>query len=209
LDKSKKMDLIEMVIDGELEGIQAISLVEAPAIDENWVTLSEQLLFKAQDQERRIVMGPALIPDKPIYRRKGEEEFHIFFSKETVRRSMELYFKNGRQNSATVEHEVGIASTTVVESWIIEGEQDKSKLYGFDLPVGTWMVSMKIESEPIWDEWVKTGRLKGFSIEGYFKKREELSSHEELTEEGFLEELKDIFKDELGRIALESVKTED
>lgn len=198
-----------MVIDGELEGIQAISLVEAPAIDENWVTLSEQLLFKAQDQERRIVMGPALIPDKPIYRRKGEEEFHIFFSKETVRRSMELYFKNGRQNSATVEHEVGIASTTVVESWIIEGEQDKSKLYGFDLPVGTWMVSMKIESEPIWDEWVKTGRLKGFSIEGYFKKREELSSHEELTEEGFLEELKDIFKDELGRIALESVKTED
>ena len=203
------MDLIEMVIDGELEGIQAISLVEAPAIDENWVTLSEQLLFKAQDQERRIVMGPALIPDKPIYRRKGEEEFHIFFSKETVRKSMELYFKNGRQNSATVEHEVGIASTTVVESWIVEGEQDKSKMYGFDLPVGTWMVSMKIESEPIWDEWVKTGRLKGFSIEGYFKKREELSSHEELTEEGFLEELKDIFKDELGRIALEGVNSEE
>ena len=198
-----------MVIDGELEGIQAISLVEAPAIDENWVTLSEQLLFKAQDQERRIVMGPALIPDKPIYRRKGEEEFHIFFSKETVRKSMELYFKNGRQNSATVEHEVGIASTTVVESWIVEGEQDKSKMYGFDLPVGTWMVSMKIESEPIWDEWVKTGRLKGFSIEGYFKKREELSSHEELTEEGFLEELKDIFKDELGRIALEGVNSEE
>lgn len=198
-----------MVIDGELEGIQAISLVEAPAIDENWVTLSEQLLFKAQDQERRIVMGPALIPDKPIYRRKGEEEFHIFFSKETVRKSMELYFKNGRQNSATVEHEVGIASTTVVESWIIEGEQDKSKMYGFDLPVGTWMVSMKIESEPIWDEWVKTGRLKGFSIEGYFKKREELSSHEELTEDGFLEELKDIFKDELGRIALEGVNSEE
>ncbi len=198
-----------MVIDGELEGIQAISLVEAPAIDENWVTLSEQLLFKAQDQERRIVMGPALIPDKPIYRRKGEEEFHIFFSKETVRKSMELYFKNGRQNSATVEHEVGIASTTVVESWIVEGEQDKSKLYGFDLPVGTWMVSMKIESEPIWDEWVKTGRLKGFSIEGYFKKREELSSHEELTEDGFLNELNDIFKDELGRIALEGVNTEE
>lgn len=198
-----------MVIDGELEGIQAISLVEAPAIDENWVTLSEQLLFKAQDQERRIVMGPALIPDKPIYRRKGEEEFHIFFSKDTVRKSMELYFKNGRQNSATVEHEVGIASTTVVESWIIEGEQDKSKMYGFDLPVGTWMVSMKIESEPIWDEWVKTGRLKGFSIEGYFKKREEFSSHEELTEDGFLEELKDIFKDELGRIALEGVNSEE
>ena len=70
-----------MIIDGELEGIQAISLVEAPAIEENWVALSEQVQFKAQDQEKRIVMGPALIPDKPIYRRKGEEEFHIFFSK--------------------------------------------------------------------------------------------------------------------------------
>jgi hypothetical protein len=205
------MDLIEMIIDGELEGIQAISLVEAPAIEENWVALSEQVQFKAQDQEKRIVMGPALIPDKPIYRRKGEEEFHIFFSKETVREAMELYFKNGRQNTATVEHEVGISSTTVVESWIIEGEQDKSRMYNFDLPVGTWMVSMKIESEPIWEEWVKTGKVKGFSIEGFFKRKsEELSKQaeptDELTEEGFLNELQRAFAEDIAERYLEAVK---
>lgn len=200
-----------MIIDGELEGIQAISLVEAPAIEENWVALSEQVQFKAQDQEKRIVMGPALIPDKPIYRRKGEEEFHIFFSKETVREAMELYFKNGRQNTATVEHEVGISSTTVVESWIIEGEQDKSRMYEFDLPVGTWMVSMKIESEPIWEEWVKTGKVKGFSIEGFFKRKSEDLSKEnevqdELTEEGFLNELQKAFAEDIAERYLEAVK---
>lgn len=200
-----------MIIDGELEGIQAISLVEAPAIEENWVALSEQVQFKAQDQEKRIVMGPALIPDKPIYRRKGEEEFHIFFSKETVREAMELYFKNGRQNTATVEHEVGISSTTVVESWIIEGEQDKSRMYEFDLPVGTWMVSMKIESEPIWEEWVKTGKVKGFSIEGFFKRKSEDLSKEdevqdELTEEGFLNELQKAFAEEIAQRYLDAVK---
>ena len=200
-----------MIIDGELEGIQAISLVEAPAIEENWVALSEQVQFKAQDQEKRIVMGPALIPDKPIYRRKGEEEFHIFFSKETVREAMELYFKNGRQNTATVEHEVGISSTTVVESWIIEGEQDKSRMYEFDLPVGTWMVSMKIESEAIWQEWVKTGKVKGFSIEGFFKRKSEDLSKEnevqdELTEEGFLNELQKAFAEDIAERYLEAVK---
>jgi hypothetical protein len=205
------MDLIEMIIDGELEGIQAISLVEAPAIEENWVALSEQVQFKAQDQEKRIVMGPALIPDKPIYRRKGEEEFHIFFSKDTVREAMELYFKNGRQNTATVEHEVGISSTTVVESWIIEGEQDKSRMYGFDLPVGAWMVSMKIESEPIWEEWVKTGKVKGFSIEGFFKRKSEdfstqVEPTDELTEEGFLNELQKAFAEDIAERYLEAVK---
>ena len=172
-----------MIIDGELEGIQAISLVEAPAIEENWVALSEQVQFKAQDQEKRIVMGPALIPDKPIYRRKGEEEFHIFFSKETVREAMELYFKNGRQNTATVEHEVGISSTTVVESWIIEGEQDKSRMYGFDLPVGTWMVAVKVDNEAIWQEWVKEGKVKGFSIEGYFADKMKKNSEDEMLSE--------------------------
>lgn len=168
------MTIFELVIDEESDayGIQAISLVESPAIEEDFVALSDEFRFKAIDNERRIVMGPALIPDKPIYRRKGEEEFFIFFSKETIRRAMELYFKAGFQANATLEHQAPITGTTIVESWIVEGEQDKSRMYGLNVPKGTWMVSMKIDDETLWSDWVKGGKVKGFSIEGLFTRKE-------------------------------------
>ena len=114
-------------------------------------------------------MGAALVPNKPIYRVDGENEFYVYFSEGTIRKASELFFQKAKQNNATLEHEVGINGLTVVESWIIEDEtHDKSRKYGFDLPVGTWMVSMKVNNPEIWDGWVKTGRVKGFSIEGYF-----------------------------------------
>ena len=81
---------------------------------------------------------------------------------------MELYFKNGNQANATLEHEHKINGLHLVESWIVEGEQDKSRMYGLDVPVGTWMVSMKVENDAIWEKFVKEGAVKGFSIEGYF-----------------------------------------
>ena len=155
------MEIFEVVIDEEADtyGIQAISLVEEPAIETDWVALSAQYNFQTVDAERRILLGPALIPDKPIYRKRGDEEFHIFFSKETVRKAMELYFKAGNQTRATLEHEVPVNGTTVIESWIVEGEQDKSRMYSLNVPVGTWMVSMKVDSEAIWNEWVKEGKV--------------------------------------------------
>ena len=102
------MNILELIIDEEAEmyGIDAISLVEQPAIESDWVALkNQQLQFKTQDEEKRLIMGAALIPDKPIYRKTGEEEYYVYFSKKTVRRAMELYFKNGNQANATLEHE--------------------------------------------------------------------------------------------------------
>ena len=142
------MNIIELIIDEEAEmyGIDAISLVEAPAIESPFVALKDQQIkFKTQDEEKRLVMGPALIPDKPIYRKSEEEEYYVYFSKKTVRRAMELYLKNGNQANATLEHEHKLNGLHLVESWIVEGEQDKSRIYGLDVPVGTWMVSMKVE----------------------------------------------------------------
>ena len=122
-------------------------------------------------------MGPALIPDKPIYRHKDGEDFYILFSKDTVRQAMELYFQAGNQSRATLEHEAPVQGTTVVESWIVEdSKKDKSALYGMNVPRGTWMVSMKIDSETLWNDWVKTGRVKGFSIEGLFTRRQEAAA---------------------------------
>ena len=171
------MDIIELVIDEneELSGIEAISVVSAPAIEENFLALNneEQIRLAEVSKEKRILMGAALIPDKPIYRKNGEQEFYIFFSKETVSKASQMYLKAGNQGQATMEHtEEKLEGMTVVESWIIEDSvHDKSRKYGLDLPLGTWMVSMKVDNDDIWDNYVKQNKIVGFSIEGYFADR--------------------------------------
>jgi hypothetical protein len=178
------MKFFELVLDEEklLHGIDAISIVEHPAIEEDFITLSKdyKFEFKEVDLEKRVLMGAAMIPDKPIYRRDQDEEYYVFFTKETIRRASELYLMNGKQGNATLEHQEKITGLSLVESWIIEDpEKDKSRAYGLDYPVGTWMVSMKVNNEDIWEEYVKSGKVKGFSIEGWFMQREstiELSS---------------------------------
>lgn len=193
------MNIIELILDEEalMNGIQAISIVEHPAIEENFVALKEQTEYKfaTVDEEKRILMGSALIPNKMIYRRDGNEEYHIYFSRETVRKASELYLMNGHQHNATLEHAKDIEGLTVVESWIIEGDQDKSKLYGMDLPLGTWMVSMKVNNDEIWNDWVKTGKVKGFSIEGYFVDKVHMSQEKDA--ERKLKAIKAIIKKDL------------
>lgn len=158
-----------------MHGIDAISIVEHPAIEEDFITMSKEqkFEFKEVDNEKRILMGAAMIPEKPIYRSEGGEEYYVFFTKETIRRASELYLMNGKQGNATLEHEEKIEGLSLVESWIIEdSEKDKSRAYGLEYPVGTWMVSMKVNNEDIWETYVKEGRVNGFSIEGWFMQRE-------------------------------------
>lgn len=180
------MRIVELIIDedAELYGIDAISLVDRPAIELDFIALKEaRVQFAEADTDRRILIGPALVPDKPIYRRNGEEEFYVYFSKNTVRRAAELYLKHGNQSNHTLEHEHTINGLTVVESWMVEDkEKDKSALYGLDVPVGTWMVAVKVDNEAIWQEWVKEGKVKGFSIEGYFADKMKKNSEDEMLE---------------------------
>ena len=166
------MKIIELIIDEEAElfGIDAISIVSEPAINSSFIALNEDKIQLAEvDADRHILLGAALIPDKPIYRNQNGEEFHVYFSKRTVRRAMELFFKFGNQTNTTLEHEHKLNGLSVVESWIVESkEQDKSALYGLDVPVGTWCVSVKVENDAVWSEWVKEKKVSGFSIEGFF-----------------------------------------
>ena len=180
------MKLIELILDETefLSGINAISLVEYPAIEEDFIALNKQtkVEFATQNDEKRILLGAALVPNKPIYRKNGDDEFYVYFTKETIRKASEMFFQKGKQNNSTLEHEVEIKGLSVVESWIIEDEQyDKSRKYGLELPVGTWMVSMKVNNPEIWESWVKTGKVKGFSIEGYFVDKVNMS-HQEMEE---------------------------
>jgi hypothetical protein len=175
------MKLIELIIDSEMElsGIDAISIVENPAIEENWIALNEQpkeYHFADVDKEKKIIMGAMLVPDKPIYRRDEENgEYYIYFSQDTIRKCMEMFFQNGNQSNATFEHQESIKGLTVVESWIVEDtEKDKSNLYNLNVPVGTWMGTIKVENDVIWKDYIKTGKVKGFSIEGYFADKAKL-----------------------------------
>ncbi len=180
------MRIVELIIDEKenLSGVEAISVVEFPAIEENFIALNQQLQLAKVDDEKRILMGAALIPNKNIYRRNGEDEYYIFFSDATVKKASELFLMNSNQNNATLEHQKKINDLSVVESWIVEDtEMDKSKKYGLNAPVGTWMVSMKVNNDTIWNDFVKTGKVKGFSIEGYFADKLEMSLQKEQEEE--------------------------
>ncbi len=178
------MRIVELIIDedAEMYGIDAISLVDRPAIELDFIALKEQRVdFAEADTDKRILVGPALVPDKPIYRKNGDDEFYVYFSKGTVRKAAELYLKHGNQANHTLEHEHNINGLTVVESWMVEDkEKDKSNYYGLDVPVGTWMVAVKVDNEAIWQEWVKEGKVKGFSIEGYFVDKMKKNSEDEM-----------------------------
>lgn len=192
------MKIVELIIDerDSESGIDAVSVVESPAIEENFIALAERKIeLKEIDAEKRILMGAALIPNKKIYRvnEKTKEEFEVFFSEQTVRQAMELFFKKGNQSKATQEHEKAIDGMTVVESWLIEDSvHDKSVKYGFSLPKGTWMISMKVDNDKVWSD-VKEGKVKGFSIEGFFADKLEMSMEEKEKSE-IINQLKNLLK---------------
>jgi len=164
--------IIELIIDeeNEISGIEAISVVENPAIEEDFIALKEHKDIKLAevDAEQRILMGPALIPNKKIFRKGEEDDYYIYFSEDTVRKASELFFIKSKHQNSTFEHSFELSDMSVVESWLIEDpKNDKASAYGFDLPKGTWMVSMKVLNDDVWKA-VKEGEVKGFSIEGYF-----------------------------------------
>tara|TARA_R110002051_G_scaffold15270_2_gene47929 strand:+ start:1274 stop:1864 length:591 start_codon:yes stop_codon:yes gene_type:complete len=175
------METIDMIIDESTDWsgiVSAISLTDAPAIEAEAVALSkeEEVKLSAIDEDRRIFMGAVLIPEKKILRKREDGSYYnIRFPKETISRASQMFLEKGNQNNSTLEHEIALSGNTVTESWIIEDEvHDKSRKFGLNHPVGTWMVSMKISEEETWEK-AKNGTVKGFSIEGLFsgKKAEE------------------------------------
>ncbi len=197
--------IIELILDDELElnGIEAISVVENPAIESDFIALKSQDVKLAEvNAEKRLLMGALLIPNKPIYRRNGEDEYYIYFSKDTVLKASQKYLMSNNQHNATMEHQYDISGLTLVESWIVEDEvHDKSRKYGLDVPVGTWMGSVKVNNDEVWNDYVKTGKVKGFSIEGYFvdkmeRPNENLEMSEDKKAEEIISKLRDIFASE-------------
>jgi hypothetical protein len=167
-----KLKLIEYGLGEEEDnmGVYAVSLVSEPAIMVDFVALSKAnlLLARVEDGEKRMLYGPALIPDLPIVRYDGNgEKYFITYSKETIEQTSQEFLKRNLHHNHTIQHQIPVNNLTVVESWVTTGAHDKSMNYGFDLPEGTWMIGVKVDDDNTW-EAVKNGEVKGFSIEGWF-----------------------------------------
>jgi len=199
----KPTRIVELVIqdDNQELAIDAISLVSAPAIEQDFVFMKKKeksnLTLAKVDEEKRMIISPALIPNKNIirYDANTDSEYYVWFSKETVRKASELYLKHNNHHKATYEHQERVSGVLTVESWIIEDpKMDKANIYGFQLKKGTWMVKMKIDNEELWQD-IKSKKIRGLSIEGYFTDKFEAMQKRKPTDLEILSALNEIIKE--------------
>ena len=164
------MKTFEGKFNKDSKGVFAISLVNQPATTETFIAMSKQdkvIKLSKIDSEQRILMGLVLQPNQMIPRiDESGEEFQMYFSAETIKAYSENFFKSGFQLNSKLEHETPIEGVTFVESWIVENPKvDKSYNFGMEYPKGSWMATMKVDNDDIWNNYVKTGELQGFSID--------------------------------------------
>ena len=187
----------------------AISMVEAPAIESDFVALAEQKEDKQQvfleSNERHMVYGAALIPEKDIYRNNGEQEFYISFTKESIEKMSQDFMKEYRQHEVKTDHEDVANEVCVVESWLVEDSyKDKANALGINVPEGTWMVGMKVNNIETWER-VKSGELKGFSVESmltleeFSKQNNNNMTINETNEMGFWNKMKEVLAEAFSK----------
>lgn len=194
------MKTYEVVFDKEKDkGVYALSCVENPAMEDIWLTLAEhhkEIQFSAVDEERRLLLGAALIPNKKIYRKVGDQEFYIVFPEKTIEMAAHNFIKNGFQGNSSENHNMELKGVSVVQSWIVDNpELDKSKSYGKTYEKGTWVTLMEVENEDTWQK-AKKGELNGFSIDGLFTLKEmevQLNNHK-MDNKGIIEAVKEAIK---------------
>jgi ketosteroid isomerase-like protein len=171
------METFKVILNDEEEnGVFAISHVLDPAIEAMYVFMGNEkdveIKLATVSDEKRIVVGPVLIPNQLILRKHPTtgDPFNIFFDAETIKHIQENFVSKSYQNNSTIEHDGKlIEDVSFVETWIKEDDvHDKSVLYGFDQPIGTMFAMQKVKNDDVWNDYIKTGKVKGFSIDGVF-----------------------------------------
>lgn len=200
IDK-EKLPVYEIVVDeNDNTGISLISLVDEPAIVMKGMLFSEEkamMSFKEVDEEKQEIVGPALIPNMKIYREDEKYgQYYVVFTKETIEKMVEKFNKFGSNRRINIDHSNQMVDGFIMEDWIVEDEvYDKSRKYGFEVPVGTYMIKVKIEDKDFWQSEVKENGKFGFSIEGLLgqqlvslmKQEEEELTIDDLTLDDMLE----------------------
>ena len=178
----------------------AVSLVEDPAIESNFIALSKQKSSIKLENEKRLLIGAALVPNKPIYRNVNGNEFYISFDEATIEKLAQDFLANDYQHNITVDHQEDANDIVIVESWIKTSENDKSVSYGLNEPIGTWFIGMKVNNDEIWQR-VKDGFYKGFSIEAVVG-LDELINNNNLQlsmDKEFIDKLREIIYEAIGK----------
>ena len=178
----------------------AVSLVEDPAIESNFIALSKQKSSIQLENEKRLLIGAALVPNKPIYRNVNGNEFYISFDETTIEKLAQDFLANDYQHNITVDHQEDANDIVIVESWIKTSENDKSVSYGLNEPIGTWFIGMKVNNDEIWQR-VKDGFYKGFSIEAVVG-LDELINNNNLQlamDKEFIDKLREIIYEAIGK----------
>ena len=179
-------ELFELILQDEEDGIFANSLVAAGAIERDFVYFSNEVRFAEVSDEKRLVAGPMLIPNKKILRLTEDgERYYVYFSESTIENVARKFMKNGFGSEVTLEHGSKTSGVYLTELWLVEQPlKDKSNLYGFTLPKGTLFAVYKVENDDVWKK-VKDGTFNGYSIEGLFEHRKsnlKLSLEKEINE---------------------------
>lgn len=186
-----------------VKGVYGISLVEDPAMQGMFIAMSaDKLQLSVVSEEKRILAGLVLEPNKNIYRNQGGEEFNMFFSNETVKDLCYGFSKNNYNNNSTIEHKDKIEGVSFVENWLVRDEKvDTAVALGLNCKEGSWVSVMEIESDDIWENYVKTGKVQGFSVDAMLNLKEvNLKSEFKMKEEfkKFKEELLELFSVKLS-----------
>jgi hypothetical protein len=182
------LPIYKLVVDEEELGLEAVALVDNPAIQVNWQAFNNSKPIKFQQVgDRQIVSGPLMIPDLPIYRRDNEKgEHYVIFDRDTIEQCALKYFKNGLHNSVNIMHDSDevVNGATMIETFFIDKSRGVETPKGYDeLPDGTWWGTYKITDKNLWENFIKTGEFKGFSVEGLFKYEYEKQEDAKLIEE--------------------------
>lgn len=180
--------------DDSPSAVEYVALVDQPAIELNWMAFNKQMRFSA-DPERRLIMGVLMVADMPIYRRDEKMgEFYVVFEKEEIYKIVQKFFRNGFTSNFNIMHDPNMKTDGVymIESFIVDPTRGVSAPKQFEgVSEGSWIATVKVDNDEIWNDYVKTGILKGFSVEGIFAS-EYLTSEETDT----LEEVARIVKGE-------------
>jgi len=157
--------------DNDESGVSYVALVSNPAIERNWMAYKDHLRFKA-DPERRIITGPLMVADLPIYRRSDTMgEFYVVFDKPQIETIVQKFFRSGNTSNVNKMHEASqqVDGVYMFESFIVDSARGIKVPDGFTgITEGSWFGSYKVDNEDVWQNFIKTGEFQGFSVEGLF-----------------------------------------
>ena len=193
-------------------GVFKVSLVKNPAIETTLMKFSSEEKMYFSNEEKRVVYAPAMIPNKMIFRNNIQgEPANVFYTAETIEKLQQNYFRNKGNFSTNLDHaDNNIEGVFPFESWIVQNKEiDKSKDMGFDVPNGTWMMGHKIDNDSVWNDYIKTGKIDGLSIEASLLHKEQLINKVNMSKlDAVIEAIKQVFSAEETETVVETAEVE-